>query len=82
MAVIDFVITSINAPHFACLHFHDIYEHPGGYHPSGALTLHSISALARAIRLAPLPEAAHPGTDTGKRYVLMLKSWDWVLSCC
>ena len=37
MAVISFVITSINAL-FACLHFHDILsEHPGGYHPSGAL---------------------------------------------
>lgn len=37
MAVISFVITSMNAL-FACLHFHDILsEHPGGYHPSGAL---------------------------------------------
>lgn len=37
MAVISFVITSINAL-FACLHFHVILsEHPGGYHPSGAL---------------------------------------------
>ena len=58
MAVISFVITSINAL-FACLHFHDILsEHPGGYHPSGALGIQPqvasqlLSLLIRELDLA------------------------------
>ena len=73
MAVISFVITSINAL-FACLHFHDILsEHPGGYHPSGALGIQPQDVYKRQMKNIPVRMISYGGSNYNISFLIREK---------